>query len=117
MANRDENRFGEVTSIGTTYTIVGAAVPAATMWNTHIHLLNRHTSTTIKVRVFIADTSWTTGEPTGGTLKTALAYDTSLAPGEMIQITGVIMKTTEKLVVRSDTASSLDVAFSGVAIT
>ena len=116
MTTRLEDRFGEISGLGTTYTIVGAAVPASTKWNTLINLANRHASATIKVRLYIADTSWTTGEPTGGTLKAAIAYDLSLLPGTVEQITGIIMLTTEKLIARSDTASSLDISVSGVAI-
>ena len=116
MTTRLEDRFGELTGLGVTYTIVGAAVPAITTWNILANVTNRTTSS-VKLRLYIADTSWSSGEPTGGTLKTALAYDMPLSAGEVVQISGVIVKTTEKIVARSDTASSIDIALSGVAIT
>jgi len=116
MATRLEDRFGEVTALGTSYTIVGAAVPATTTWNVLVSVTNRLTDS-VKLRLYIADTSWSSGEPTGGTLKIAIAYDRPIAPGETAQISGFIMKTTEKLIARSDTASALDISAQGVAIT
>jgi len=116
MATRLEDRFGEVTALGTSYTIVGAAVPTSTTWNVLVNVTNRLTKS-VKLRLYIADTSWSTGEPTGGTLKIALAYDRPIAAGEVVQISGFIMKTTEKLIARSNTASSLDISANGVAIT
>lgn len=116
MTTRLEDRFGELTALGTTYTIVGAAVPSATKWNVLVNITNRAASAS-NLRLYIADTSWSSGEPTGGTLKAALAYDTPLAVGEVIQITGIILKTTEKLIARASVASSLDITANGVAIT
>lgn len=116
MATRTEKRFGETTGLGTAYTQIGPDVPASTTWVTHFNITNRTASTTVKLRLYIADTSWTTGEPTGGTLKTALAYDTPIAAGEVVQISGVVVLTTEQIVARSDTATSLDIALSGVEI-
>lgn len=115
MTTRLEDRFGEITGLGTTYTIVGAAVPASTKWNLLVNVANR-TTTPAKLRLYIADTSWSTGEPTGGTLKAAIAYDLLFMPGAVKQISGIIMLATEKLIARSDTASSLDITASGVAI-
>lgn len=115
MATRLEDRFGELAALGTAYTIVGAAVPASTAWNLLVNVTNR-TAGTVKLRLYIADTSWTTGEPTGSTLKAAIAYDLSVLAGDVIQISGIIMKTTEKLIARSDTASSLDITANGVSI-
>lgn len=120
MTTRLEDRFGELTGLGTTYTIIGAAVPASTTWNTMITVTNRTsagTAAVVNLRLYIADNSWTTGEPTGGTLKAAIAYDAAIAPGDVLQISGVVVKTGEKLIARSDTASSLDITVSGVAIT
>jgi len=115
MTARLEDRFGELTALGTSYTIVGGAVPASTMWNLLVNVTNRTTGTA-KLRLFIADTSWTTGEPTGSTLKAAIAYDLGIIPGDVVQISGIVMKPTEKLVARSDTASSLDITANGVSI-
>lgn len=114
MATRTETRFGETTALGTTYTNIGT-VPSATVWNVLLNITNR-TTALAKVRVYIADTSWSTGEPTGGTLKAAVAYDSNVYPGDIIQIPGFVMNATEKLIVRSDTASSLDITANGVAI-
>jgi len=115
MATRTEDRFGEATGLGTTYTLLGT-VPASTTWNLLVNVTNR-TAGVVKLRLYVADTSWTTGEPTGGTLKAAIAYDTPIAVGDVWYDSGVVMKTTEKLVARSDTAASLDILVSGVAIT
>lgn len=112
---RAESSFGAVSALGTSYTLL-ATVPSATTWNLHLHIANR-VSTTVKVRVFIADTSWTSGEPTGGTLVAAIAYDLAINSGEIVQITGIVMTATDELVVYSDTASSVDIIASGVAIT
>lgn len=116
MATRLEDRFGELTALGTAYTIVGAAVPALTMWNLLVNVTNRTTSPSY-LRLYIADTSWASGEPTGGTLKAAIAYDLLVPAGGVEQITGIIMKATEKLIARASVASSLDVTANGVAIT
>ena len=116
MSTYAEDRFGEIASLGTTYTIVGAAVPSVTKWNVLVNVTNRTAAASL-LRLYIADTSWTTGEPTGGTLKVALAYDRSIAAGAVVQITGIIMKTTEKLIARASVAASLDICANGVAIT
>lgn len=117
MASRDEDRFGEVSGLGLTYVIVGAAVPALTKWNLLVNVTNRLASATAKLRLYIADTSWSSGEPTAGALKAAIAYDLPIAAGDTVQISGIILKTTEKLIARSDTAASLDITAQGVAIT
>lgn len=116
MATRTETRFGELTALGTSYTIIGSAVPSSTTWNTLFTITNR-ISTSVSLRLYIADNSWSSGEPTGGTLKAAIAYDLPIPPGDVVQIPGVIFLTTEKIVARSSTASSLDISASGVAIT
>lgn len=115
-ATRTEDRFGELTALGTTYTIVGAAVPALTTWNLLVNITNR-TASPVNLRLYIADTSWSSAEPSGGTLKTAICYDWIISPGIPVQISGFIMKTTEKLIARASAASSLDIAANGVAIT
>lgn len=115
MATRTEKRFGETTALGTTYTLLGT-VPSATTWNVLLTVCNR-TAAGALLRVYVADTSWSSGEPTGGTLKWAVCYDLPISPGEVVKISGFIMNATEELVVRSDTASSLDVAAQGIEIT
>lgn len=112
---RAETRFGQVSSLGTTYTNIGT-VPSSTTWNVLLNVTNRSTSGA-NLRAYIADTSWTTGEPTAGTLKAALAYDRLIAPGEVFQVSGIVMNATEKLIVYSGTASALDIIASGVSIT
>lgn len=111
---RTESRFGATTALGTTYTSLGA-VPAATTWNVLLNVTNRLTSS-VKLRAYIADTSWSSGEPTGGTLVAAIAYDTVISPGAVLQISGIVLATTNKLVVWADTGSALDIIASGVAI-
>ncbi len=115
MATRTEKRFGEVSSLDTTYTAIGT-VPAGSIWNILLNVTNRTASSTVKLRAYVAGTGWTTGEPTGGTLKAAIAYDTIITPGDVTQITGIVMNAGERIVVRSDTASSLDVIAAGVEV-
>lgn len=116
MTTRLEDRFGEITALGTSYAIVGAAVPSSTTWNILVSVTNR-TGASANLRLYVADTSWSSGEPTGGTLKAAIAYDVPIAAGDVFQVSGIIMKTTEKLVARASVASSLDITAQGVAIT
>lgn len=112
---RTETRFGATNALGTTYTSLGT-VPASTTWNVLLNATNRLTSV-VKLRAYIADTSWASGEPTGSTLIAAIAYDYPLGPGDVIQISGVVLAATNKLIVWADTGSALDVIASGVAIT
>lgn len=117
MATHLEDRFGETTSLGTTYTQIGPDVPSATKWNILMNVANRLTGT-VKLRAYIATSSWTTGEPTGGDLVAAIAFDMPIyANSEPVQISGIIIKATEQVIVRSDTASALDITLNGVAIT
>lgn len=115
MATRTEKRFGELTALGNTYTIIGAAVPASTTWNILVNVTNR-TSSVSNLRLYIADNSWSTGEPTGGTLKAAIAYDFPIGIGDVAQISGIIIKTTEKLIAWGSVASSLDITVNGMEI-
>ena len=112
---RTESQLGVTTALGTTYTNL-YTVPASTTATVHLNVTNRLTST-VKLRAYVADTSWSSGEPTGGTLKAAVAYDMLLGPGEVVQITGFVMATTNKLVVYADTGSALDIVASGVLLT
>lgn len=116
MANlRTETQLGVTTSLGTTYTLL-YTVPAATTTNLLLNVTNR-TAASAKLRAYVADTSWAAGEPTAGTLKAAIAYDLAIPAGAVVQISGIVMATTNELVVRSDVASSLDIIASGVVIT
>lgn len=115
MATRTETRFGQVTALGSTYTNI-ATIAASTTANILLNITNR-TASQVNFRAYVADTSWSSGEPTGGTIKAAIAYDMPIAAGDVVQISGVTMLTTEKLVVYSGTASALDILASGVAIT
>lgn len=115
MANlRTETRFGAVTALGATYTNL-YTVPASTTVNLLLNVTNR-TATLAYLRVYIADTSWSTGEPTAGTIKAAIAYDMPITAGTVAQISGIVLNTTEKLVVYSSVAASLDIIASGVAV-
>lgn len=113
--SRLEDRFGQVTALGTTYTSLGT-VPAGTKWNVMLNVTNRLTATA-NLRAFVADSSWSTGEPTGGTIKAAIAYDFPVGAGDVTQIGGIVMLAGEQLIVQSGTASALDVLANGVAIT
>lgn len=115
MATRTETRFGAATSLGTTYTNL-ATVAASTTANVLFNVTNRTTST-VNFRAFIATNSWSSGEPTGGTIVAAVHYDMPVAAGETIQTSGIIYLTGEKIVVYSGAASALDVIACGVAIT
>lgn len=109
-----ETRFGATSSLGSTYTNL-ATIAASTTANILLNVTNR-TAVTANFRAYVADNSWSSGEPTGGTLKAAIAYDMPIAAGDVVQISGIVMNTGEKLIVYSGTASSLDVIASGVAI-
>ena len=115
MATRTETQLGVSTALGTTYTNL-YTVPAVTTANVLLNITNR-TAIAATLRAYVADTSWASGEPTGGTIKAAIAYDHYIMPGEVVQISGIVMATTNKLIVRAGTASSLDVIASGVLIT
>lgn len=120
MADYLEDQFGAVVGAGTDYVIVGTDVPAATKWNTLMSFVNVH-SDTILVRAYIADADWvdhtTSGEPNSTELVVRLLYDKPLAKGAVLDLSGRILLTDQKLVVRSNVAASLDVLLSGVAIT
>jgi hypothetical protein len=100
--------------LGSTYTNIGT-VPASTTWNVGLNIANR-TAAAVNLRAYVADTTWTTGEPSGSTLKAAICYDLSIAANGMAQITGIVMATTEKLIVYAGTATSLDIIAFGVSI-
>lgn len=112
---RTETRFGAATNLSTTYTSLGT-VPASTTWNVLLNVTNR-TSSSLNLRAYVATSSWSTGEPTsaGSTLVAAIAYDSSVSPGQVVQFSGIVMAAGEKLVVYSS-AAGLDVIASGVAI-
>src|SRR6266508_4174503 len=107
MATRTEDRLGVSKGVGTTYTNV-ATVAASTTWNLILHAVNKTTGQ-VKFRAFVADNSWSSGEPTGGTLQYSVCYDLPIDPGQALQITGVVALATEILGVRCDTASAVDV--------
>lgn len=111
---RTEKQFGYSALVGTTYVSLGQ-VPAATKWNLLLNVANR-TASSAKLRAYIADTTWTTGEPTGTTLVAAIAYDRTITAGDVFQVSGVVMSAGQKLVVYSSVASSLDCIASGVEI-
>lgn len=116
MSSRIETQFGTVKDLGTTYTIVGSAVASGHDLNLLLNVTNLLTSV-VKIRVYIADTSWSSGAPSGSTKVAAIANDLPIAVGDVVQISGIILTATQKLVVYSDTASGVDVIASGVDIT
>lgn len=113
MATRIEKRFGQTTALGTTYTNLGS--PSGVTWNILANITNRSSSVAY-LQLFIADTSWSSGEPTGGTLKAAIAYNMPIAVGDVVQISGFVVLTTEKVIAYSSVASALDITLNGVEI-
>lgn len=112
MTTRLEDRFGETKLLGSTYTLI---VTADNTWNLLFNITN-HVSSVSNLQLFIADTSWSSGEPTGSTLKAAIAYNLPIAVGDVVQISGIIVKNTEKIVAYASQASSLDILVNGVEI-
>jgi len=105
--------FGYLSSVGVTYTQLGQAT--SLNWRLDLRLANRVTGM-IKVRIYRAANGWTAGEPTGATLRAAWAYDLIIRPGGVYHIDDLMLLRGEKVVVRSDTASSLDVVAQGAMI-
>ena len=117
MSSRIETQFGTVKDLGTTYTQVGSAVASGHEYNLHLNVTNVSASAVTGFRAYIADTSWSSGEPTGSTKVAAIVFDMPLAVGQTVQITGIVLTATQELVVRSSAATSVDVIASGVDIT
>lgn len=115
MSSRIEAQFGAVKDLSTTYTQVGSAVASGHLHNVHLNVTNS-AATARTFRAFIADTSWSSGEPTGSTKFAAICFDLPIAVGQLVQITGVILSATQELVVWSSGAG-IDVIASGVDIT
>lgn len=115
MATYTDTVFGQAVNLGTTHTNLGT-VPASTTWRILFNIVNVSSSVAY-VSIYRADTSWSSGEPTGGTLKVRWAYNVPVAVGDVIQLTGLIALTTEKIIVVSSAANSLDVSAQGVAVT
>lgn len=116
MATRIETQFGVAKDLDATYTQIGSAVASGHAWNLLLNVTNLLTSV-VKLRAFIADTTWSTGAPSGSTKVAAIAFDAPVAAGDVLQISGVVLAATQKLVVWSDTTDGLDVIASGVDVT
>ena len=116
MATRIEDRLGVNNSVGTAAALVAQGT-SGKKFNMLIGVANIHASATAKLKLFIATSGWTTGEPSGGTLVRVLAYNTPLIPGEVLDIGGRILENDEQVVAMSDTAASLAVGVDGVEIT
>jgi hypothetical protein len=102
---------GFAEDIGTTYTSVHTAA-ASSITHGRVAVTNVAASV-ILVRLYSADGSWTTGEPAAGTLDAAIVRDAPVEPGQQL-VYSVALAAAGELVVRSDTATSLDVSFMGV---
>lgn len=111
---RVETRFGAAT-VGTTYTSLGT-VGTGKRWNVSLSMANR-TAAAVTVQVFIAASGWSSGEPTGATLVSAVFYDFSIGANAVVEKSGFVLNAGEKLVVRAGTAASVDMTASGVEIT
>ena len=107
MAAGNPVRRGYKSSVGTSYVNCGT-VPASTTDVALISVTNR-TAGNVKFRGYVAAATWTTGEPTGSDLIASFAYDYTVAPGAVIQISYIIAAAGEQFIVRSDTASALDI--------
>jgi len=116
MATRIETQFGTAKDLGATYTLVGSAVTSGHDVNLLINVTNLLT-TVVKLRAYIADTSWSSGAPSGSTKVAAIAFDLPIAVGDVVQISGIVLTATQKLVCYSDTAAGLDIVACGVDVT
>lgn len=104
-------RFGTAKAVGTTYTSLGAGTSGKT-YHLRLHMTNI-TTDDIAVRAYVADPTWASGEPAGSTLTYTIVKDVTIPPGMTLSLE-VFLSGTEDLVVRSDTASSLDAVAGGV---
>lgn len=109
MATAMVASFGEAT--GTTYVSIHTA-SASSVTHGRLRLTNV-TGSPILVRAYQADGSWTTGEPTAGTLESTICLDLQLEGGATV-VLGCALGASDEIVVRSNTASSLDSTFWGV---
>lgn len=114
MATRTEDRFGATTSLGTTYTSLFTGT-SGHVYNLLVNVTNR-TGSSANLQLFVAANSWTANEPTGGDLVAAIAYNLPIAAGDVVQVSGFVLKGTEKLIVRSSAATSLDITANGIDI-
>lgn len=118
MATRLENRIGIATNVGPSYVLVATATE---LTNSLIHVANvtseESTGAVSNLRLYIADASWTTGRPTGGTLVARLAADTPQGIGDVFQFSGNLIEAGEKVVAWASVATSLDVIVNSVEIT
>lgn len=109
---RTETAFGYYKTLGTSHVQLGSDTTSVA--NLHFNLVNR-ASTTAKFTAWAAASSWTSGEPTGSD-EPALIWQLPIAPGEIVQVSGVMLAASKALVVVSDTATSIDVVVSAVVI-
>ena len=116
VAARDEEQFGTVKDLDSTYTLLGE-VPTGHRWNVYLQAVNL-LDTVVKIRAFIADNSWSSAEPSGSTKVVAIAYDTDVgSEGGIFFESGIVMLAGQKLVVWSDTTNGLDVIACGMDLT
>lgn len=108
---RTEARLGAVSGLDAAYVNVGTA---SDDFNLNVNVTNR-TDATVELRLYIAPGSWSADEPTGAGAY-AIAYDLPIAAGDVVQISGVLMISGEKLIAHAGAADSLDIIASGVLI-
>jgi len=116
IAIREEDQFGYAVDIGLTYTEVGSNVPVGQRWNLFLSLTNILT-TTIRVRAYIVDSDWASGEPSSGDRVHMIAYDREILPGKTWQSSGYIVTAGQTVVARCDTATGLDALLCGQRLT
>src|SRR3989304_2080665 len=107
MVTRLETQLGpaaNVNPIGTTYTNLYTSTAATT--NILVHMTNTSAQAQL-VRLFIADSSWTSGLPAGTTLIAAIVFDASIGVGNSLQVSGIIMVSGQKLIARAAAAEVL----------
>ena len=110
---RAEKQLGYATGLSTTYTNL-YTVPASTTTNLNMNICNRAGSDA-NLRIYVADTSWSTGEPTAGTLIAAVCLNLVVPAGSVIQLSGIVMATTQELIAYA--SATVDIIVSGVEIT
>lgn len=111
MASYGFKRIGAAKGVTSTYVSVGAC-PTGSKWQGIVRVTNSHVSASAIVEVYVADPTWTTGQPAAGTLIATLTLDVTLGVGEFLELQTVHLETNEKIVVQTS-AGQIDVEAHG----
>ncbi len=106
MASFSFKELGNVIELGSAYTSCGAGTSGRS-WQGALHVANL-TGAEVLLKAFIADVSWATGEPTGGTLVAALAQDIPVPANGVLRLGPFQIESDNELVLFAGTATSLD---------